>query len=142
MLWGGSGAGVPRGGSGAGVPREFEKGVLDIQLLVVLFDELRRDDCPERPPLAWGVAPSGGCLEARDSPCWGLVATGELGWAVPGTSGHRLPGVSGPEGGEVVWPSNTEEEAIAEWTRCQERLWPEAGRLPSASGNDLSEHLH
>lgn len=50
------------------VPWEFEKGVLDIQLLVVLFDELRRDNRrSERPPLAWGVAPSGGCLEARDN---------------------------------------------------------------------------
>ena len=71
---------------------DFEEGILDIELLVVLSDELRRGDSPERPSLAWGVAPSGGCLEARDSPCWGLVATGELGWAVPGRSGHRLPG--------------------------------------------------
>lgn len=84
---------------------DFEEGILDMGLLVVLFDELRRGDSSERPPLAWGVAPSGGCLEARDSPCWRLVATGELGWAVPGRSGHRLPGASGPA--VVRWPGLT-----------------------------------
>ena len=31
----------------------------------------------------------------------------------------QAPRVLGPEGGEVAWPSNTEEEAVAEWTR-----WP------------------
>lgn len=61
---------------------ESEEGVLDLGLLVVLFDELGRGDSSEGPPLAWGVAPLGVCLEARGSLYWGPVATGELGNAL------------------------------------------------------------
>ena len=40
-------------------------------------------------------------------------------WPPRLSAGRRAPRVLGPEGGEVAWPSNTEEEAVAEWTR-----WP------------------
>lgn len=80
---GGATSALPWGGSGAGVQWESEEGVLDLGLLVVLFDELGRGDSSEGPPLAWGVAPLCVCLEARGSLYWGPVATGELGWEMP-----------------------------------------------------------
>lgn len=67
-------------GSGTGLQWRFEEGILDWGLLGVVFYERRRDDVSEGQPLAGGVVPSGVCLEARDSPGRGLMATGELGW--------------------------------------------------------------
>lgn len=61
----------------------LEEGVLDLGLLVGLFDEICRRNSSEGLPLAWGVTPLGVCLEVRDSLCWGPVATREPGWEVP-----------------------------------------------------------
>ena len=76
-----------------------------------------------------------------------MLASGGYRGARLGSSreiGPQAPRDLGPCSGEVAWPNNTEEEAVAVQTRwpAQERLWPEAGRLPPATGNDLSEHLH
>lgn len=93
------------GRSAAGVLWDFEEGILDMGLLVVLFDELRRGDSfwKDRP---WRGSGHLGCAgRLVDSLCAMPMATGELGWAVPGVPGPQAPRGLGPV--VVRWPGLT-----------------------------------